>query len=832
MTEQEQAAPISLEEHDGVRLVWNVVPRRQADCKTIVVPPSALATPLKTLPEMPRVGYDPVKCKRCFTVLNPFCRVDAGRQSWQCSSCLTTNHLSSQEVPLEVHSNYTSIEYQLSEQPRGAPVIMFLVDRCVVQPRAVDIKRGAKSELEHAKKCLLDAIDGLPDSVYVGLMSVGAHVELHELGTAAAQMQQYQAQLQQQPNAEGADLAALAASYITPRALVFRGDCTAEDVSVTRVAAMLGLGSGQQGAAQQTAVRYLVPAAHARALLPHLLDDMVDKDPCGKKPGIVNDIQAAGTAFAVGVGVLQNCVPGHPARLVALIGAAPTVGPGRVAECDKTIRTHHDLNKGTAPLVAPAKAFYSDLANRALVSGYAVDLFCCALEQTGLMEMSTMARRTGGALVLSDKFLSDVFVQSLRKLMRRQQAWSQETNEMQDTQFLACAFDAQMSVFTSPQLKISGALGDIVRSQDAVPADQKKTKKVPVPKHVAKQQIGLGGTASWHLGSVANCDTNTVTLFFEVEAGEGQHAGAESSIVQLQTVYTHSSGARLLRVTTFAMPMTDFTVLTPNDKGKQQLVQSPQGKALIAEGFDQEAAAAVMAKLAMHKLRDGKEQPLDVLLWLDRCLVRLMQCFASFQPGHVETFELAPQMAVFPQFMFHLRRSQFLQVFGDSPDETVFYRSALVRETTGNVATMVMPQLFQYHHERGLSAAPLDAEARASDTILLLDAYFHLVRWYGMDVAKWRDQKLWETPGYEFFEEFLQHPVAYTSQVADARNPHPVVVVCDENTSQARFLDNKLNPSRNHSNTAVQGEKRPIFTDDVPLDGFMTKLRQYAVKPS
>lgn len=38
------------------------------------------------------------------------------------------------------------------------------------------------------------------------------------------------------------------------------------------------------------------------------------------------------------------------------------------------------------------------------------------------------------------------------------------------------------------------------------------------------------------------------------------------------------------------------------------------------------------------------------------------------------SFRLSDRFALFPQFMFHLRRSQFLQVFNNSPDETAYYR--------------------------------------------------------------------------------------------------------------------------------------------------------------
>ena len=88
--------------------------------------------------------------------------------------------------------------------------------------------------------------------------------------------------------------------------------------------------------------------------------------------------------------------------------------------------------------------------------------------------------------------------------------------------------------------------------------------------------------------------------------------------------------------------------------------------------FDQEAAAVLMARVAIFKaeLDDGP----DVLRWLDRMLIRLCQRFAQYTKDDPHSFRLSTQFSIYPQFMFHLRRSQFLQVFNNSPDETAFYR--------------------------------------------------------------------------------------------------------------------------------------------------------------
>ena len=59
-------------------------------------------------------------------------------------------------------------------------------------------------------------------------------------------------------------------------------------------------------------------------------------------------------------------------------------------------------------------------------------------------------------------------------------------------------------------------------------------------------------------------------------------------------------------------------------------------------------------------------------------LIRLCQKFADYRKEEPTSCRLTDNFSIYPQFMFHLRRSQFLQVFNNSPDETAFYRQDLL----------------------------------------------------------------------------------------------------------------------------------------------------------
>merc|ERR1711985_125757 len=129
----------------------------------------------------------------------------------------------------------------------------------------------------------------------------------------------------------------------------------------------------------------------------------------------------------------------------------------------------------------------------------------------------------------------------------------------------------------------------------------------------------------------------------------------------------------------------------------------------MSTGFDQEAAAVLVARLAVFKCEN--EDPVDVLRWVDRTLIRLVAKFADYREDDPASFYLSPELSIFPQFMYHLRRSSFLQTFNASPDETAYYRTLVCRENVMNSLVMIQPALLRYSFEEGLPQPVLLDEA-------------------------------------------------------------------------------------------------------------------------
>jgi protein transport protein SEC23 len=578
-------------------------------------------------------------------------------------------------------------------------------------------------------------------------------------------------------------------STAIPKAYAFRGQ---KEYSAQQVAYQLGFSvrndprgtMGQAGAA-----RFLMPVAECEFTLNSLLDDLTrDAWPIGadRRP-----YRCTGAAMSVAIGLLEVTYAQSSARIMLLTGGPCNVGPGMVVgeELSETIRSHLDLTKENpnAKYTKKALKFYATLASRCVAAGFAFDIFACSLDQVGLYEMKVVADKSGGYMVMSDSFSMHVFKDSFRKVF--------DTDEQG---YLQSGFRAEIEVFTSREFKCCGAVGGL----------SSLGKKNQV---VAENEIGEGGTAKWIAGAVDR--NSTIGFFFDVT---NQQASAmpqgKQNFLQFQTMFLHPSGRKRLRVTTVSHRYTD------------------QNMSDIATGFDQEAAAVLMARYAVFKTEN--EDPLDVLRWVDRMLIRLVAKFADYRKDEPSSFTLSQEFCIFPQFMYHLRRSNFLQTFNASPDETAYYRTLIIRENTMNSLVMIQPALLQYSFDEGPpQPVQLDANSLKPNVILLMDTFFHVVIWRGETIQLWYEAGYQEKEEYANFATLLRAPAEDAKQILAGRFPVPKFIQTNAGGSQARFLTSKVNPSNTHTNSGFEsGGTSVVITDDVSLKVFMEHLVKLAVQ--
>uniref|UniRef100_A0A8C1W046 Protein transport protein SEC23 n=1 Tax=Cyprinus carpio TaxID=7962 RepID=A0A8C1W046_CYPCA len=721
------------EDRDGVRFSWNVWPSSRLEATRMVVPVASLFTPLKERPDLPPIQYEPVLCSRatCRAVLNPLCQVDYRAKLWACNFCYQRNQRGPQ-MPLN---------------------FLYVVDTCMED-----------DDLQALKESLQMSLSLLPPTALVGLITFGRMVQVHELGC------------------EG-----ISKSY------VFRGT---KDLSAKQLQEMLGLtkpaaaqaGRGPQQPQVPPSNRFLQPVQKIDMNLTDLLGEL-QRDPWpvtqGKRP-----LRSLGVALSIAVGLLECTFSNTGARIMAFIGGPATQGPGMVVgdELKTPIRSWHDIEKDNAKFMKKATKHYEALANRAAANGHIIDIYACALDQTGLLEMKCCTNHTGGYMVMADSFNTSLFKQTFQRVF---------TKDVQGSFKMALA--GTLEIKTSREIKISGAIGPCVSLNAKGPC-------------VSENEIGTGGTSQW---KICGLDPNT-TLAFYFEVVNQHNApipqGGRGAI-QYVTQYQHSSGQRRIRVTTIARNWADA----------QTQIQS------IAASFDQEAAAILMARLAVYRA-ETEEGP-DVLRWLDRQLIRLCQKFGDYHKDDPNSFRFSETFSLYPQFMFHLRRSPFLQVFNNSPDESTYYRHQFMRQDLTQSLIMVQPILYAYSFNGPPEPVLLDSSSILPDRILLMDTFFQIVIYHGETVSQWRKAGYQDMPEYENFRHLLQAPVDDAQELLHTRFPMPRYIDTEHGGSQARFLLSKVNPSQTHNNMYAWGQESgaPILTDDVSLQVFMDHLKKLAV---
>ena len=320
----------------------------------------------------------------------------------------------------------------------------------------------------------------------------------------------------------------------------------------------------------------------------------------------------------------------------------------------------------------------------------------------------------------------------------------------------------------------------------------------------------LSGTYSWYLGGVDT--SNTIAFFFDITNTNATPLPPHKRrYIQFLTSYQSANGRVRLRVTTLGG-------LWHSD---------PADHTPIACSFDQEAAAVLVTRLAV--MRSETEEIADVLRWLDRSLIRLCSKFASYRKDDPSSFRLSAEFSIFPQFMFHLRRSKFLQSFNTSPDEQAFYKHIINRESTSNSLIMLQPTLLSYSFQGPPVPVLLDATSVRPDTILLLDTFFHVVVFHGETIAAWKQQGYQLQEEHVNFRNLLEAPLNDSQIIMNNRFPIPRYIVCDQHKSEGRFLLNLLNPSVTHHSDSSSGGQT-IFTDDVSLRVFMEHLMKLSVQ--
>lgn len=696
---------------------------------------------------------------------------------WVCPFCGQHNQfpahyagMTQTNLPAELMPAITTIEYALPENilNRNTANLVGTGPKTPLPPVFVYVIDVCTSqeELQALKDSIIQSLEQLPRNAQVGIITFGTTVQVYDLSF----------------------------KYCL-KSHVFKGTV---DPDVTHVQTTLGFPAVASGTPHvpHTKNNYIVSLEEAEDTIQTVLEQ-IHRDPTPVK----NDkrpLRSTGVAVSVAISLLGATFAGQGARLMVFMGGACTQGPGMVvsSELKEALRSHHDLNKENARHVSKSTNYFRELGKRVAGQGHAVDLMSCSLDQTGLLEMKALSKMTGGVVILADGFGEEVFRRSFLKIFERD--GSAPGQGSTPGGLLQMGLNATIQVATSPELKVQGAIGHMY------PLNQKGA-------NVSDKELGIGGTNAWRAGQM---DPNTSFAFFFEVSGHGKGAApGRNGMVQFLTTYQHANGHRVLRVTTLAHAW------APTGSDHRALVP----------GFDQEAAAALIARLAVFKSEHEESNPIR---WLDRQLIMLLHRYSNFRKADPTSLQIPAELNIFHQFMFYLRRGPLIQVFNNSPDETVYFRFYLQRENVSNILIMIQPTLESYTLDNDPLPVLLSADSVTKDNVLLLDTFFHIIVHYGNTIAKWAEAGYHNDPDYENLKELIDAPKSDAAQLIADRMPMPMYVVCNQYTSQARFLTASVDPTITHA-TAAPGtaqDGQVVLTEDVNLQVFVDFLHRRVVE--
>ncbi|KAI5599712.1 hypothetical protein BDE02_02G213800 [Populus trichocarpa] len=591
---------VELEAQDGVRMPWNVLPGTKQESSNCVVPVSVIYTPIKPFPNMPVLPYSPLRCRNCRSVLNPFCTVDFFAKLWICPFCFQRNQFPPHYTAISDDNLPAELFSQYTTIEYEEPQMISSSSPSPMIFMFVVDTCMIKEEMAFLKSALSQAIELLPDNSLVGLITFGTLVHVHELGFGE-----------------------------TPKTFVFKGS---KDVSKDQLLEQMGfflkkpkpptsvIAGAKDGLSSDSISRFLLPASQCEFTLNSVLEEL-QKDPWPVPPH-QRASRCTGTALSVAACLLGACVPDSGARIMAFIGGPSTEGLGSIVSknLSEPIRSHKDIDKDSANHYHKAVKFYERLAKQLVHQGHVLNLFACALDQVGVAELKVAIERTGGLVVLAESFGHLVFKDSLRRVL-----------QLGDYD-LGLSSNGIFEVNCSKDIRVQGIIGPCASLE----------KKGPL---CSDTVVGQGTTSAWKMCGLDKA--TTLCLIFEIAKKDSTDTTVQPSsyqfYFQLLTYYQHSGGQMRLRVTTLS---------------RRWVAGLGSAQDLIA-GFDQEAAAVAMARLVSFKMENEVE--FDPIRWLDKALIHLCARFGDYQKGSSSSFSLSSRLSIFPQFMFHLRRSQFVQ---------------------------------------------------------------------------------------------------------------------------------------------------------------------------
>ncbi|KAF9761538.1 Protein transport protein SEC23 [Nosema granulosis] len=390
-----------IEKNDGVRLTWNVWGTKGEEAAKV-----PLACLYNIHQETGLLECEPIFCSSCKSVLNFYCSIDFGRQSWSCVICNTSNGLPSHARDItpdnllpELSEDNSTIEYVLSKDAVFPPVFFFVVDICTFDDERHDL----------LKKALETTFERIPEDCLVGFIRYGTNIELLELNSCKPEkVYLFSGKTEYQNKVvSNLDFSGKGASALVGRFLMRKYECNLKNLI-------------------ENLKRDPFPVLNAY------------------KP-----IRCTGSALSLAVSLMESNFANSAVKYLLFTQGPCTFGPGTVTSVKYKEKGKNDfVDEDGSAYEASAQKFYSQLGSRMCDLGHSVDILSITIEDIGINHMERLTRITGGMLIMAQDFDGNIYNSSCEKLM-----------SSGEDGILTQGFNAKVVVKTSKNLKYNGVLG-------------------------------------------------------------------------------------------------------------------------------------------------------------------------------------------------------------------------------------------------------------------------------------------------------------------------------------------------------------------------------------
>lgn len=768
------------EDKTGLKFAFNVFPRTKVQEKKCTIPLSCLYQPLRPKEDPVILESNPIACMNCRSILNPYCIMDSNSRSWSCSICNNRN---------QFPNNLAQFPHEMNPDLLDVEYVIPSMHNNAINNRKPTVflylldLAIEEEELNSLKESLLTSIDLLPANSMISIITFGKHVNVYETGCQ---------------------------DHISSYTFNGNVEYTREEINKKLGIIKKDINNMKSLNSLEIVNRFVQQTSICEFTILKLFESF--KTDSFKPKKYFRNERSTGTAINIAFHMLSTLFPKIGSRIMLFTGGPCTIGPGSIVSTNfkDPIRSHHDLMKDSKHIKNFNKnvKFYQNIAEKASINGHTIDIFIGCYDQIGLNEMECLVGKTGGVIVQSDSFTSAIFKQSLQKFL--------SINEYGESQF---GLNSTLEIKCS-NLKVKGFIGHGTPIYLKQQSDNQQAIKFFTNEN-SKNNIGINGSNIFKIGSVSV--HSTYAIYFDLN----EQIIGDYSVIQFITSYQHPDGSHHIHVTTSQR----FINPSPIDSLEP-----------IIDSFDQEAATVLIAREAIWKVKSGSSSAAQD--FTNRVLIDFLSVFCKYSINQPDSIIIPTNVNLLPQFIYHLRRSNFIQIFNSSPDETSFYRHCFLTEDCINTLIMIQPTLTAYELEKEPESVLLDSTSIKPNRILFLDTFFHILIYHGSLIAEWRRQGYQDQPEYEYLKEFLELPRQEAADILVDRFPLPRFIDTEEGGSQARFLMSKLNPTTSYTNSDSldqlakyggahdQNNGAVILTDDISLQTFMKFVYEAVVKPT